>query len=815
MASVKWIYLVSTFALVTLTTEPALAQQEQVADDQHGVNEESRSGISAIIVTARKRAESAQEVPISISAFSPEELQEKQIVSIADLTKVTAGVSFQQSSTPSQFSVVIRGQNILDSTLNLDPAIGIYVDGVYIGPDIGNGLALNFDDAAGVEVLKGPQGTLYGRNTSGGALKLDHVIPGYETEGWIKAEIGNYDAYALRGAVTVPLAEEVATLRVYGRYQEHDGYGRNPWRGSDVLDERTYSFGGTLRLDPTPDFNLILRANYDKRKSDGLDNFPTAILPTTNVATLSVAIANGLPINLDGTLSPAVIDQAVGLFYAQGPSDRFDTNGRFPNNEDLELINGSLTATWDITPDMQLKSITGYRKINTYRGVDFSGGSTPLILTAQPLTYSQWSEELNLGGSAIDGRLDYTLGLFYLNSDGRDENYAVVAPFLGVAFGAASPIPLGQNIQIGDVKTKSYAAYAQATYEIVDDLNVTAGLRFTKEDKDLTTHNRFVFGGFDPITGFVDTGPEMLFDPVAGTGNTICFESAQGVGDACTASQPFTFKRLTWLGSVDYSITPDILIYAKTSRGFRSGGGQLRLGAGVANQFSIPPFGPEEVDDIEFGLKSDLFDRRVRANVSLYRGNYKGMQRTTLVVVNGAINSIIQSAGKSRVQGMEFELLAKPIPELTLGWTGAYTDVKYKEYRDGLGNDLSQQEFQGIADFVYTLSAAYRQPVSFGEIGLSVEYWHTSDVPLQPGAGPATTGGPTNSNPWATQKAYGLLNARAEVVLGNDLTIGVWGKNLADKEYFTYNLDVTASLGYANSWGGAPRTFGIDVRYDF
>jgi iron complex outermembrane receptor protein len=815
MKNMKYILLAGT-TCATFVLTAAQAQEAPPAPEKSAAGSSSApsSGIGDIIVTARKRAESAQNVPVSVTAFSPELLQEKQIVQFEDLAHNTSGVTLSTAATTTQYAVAIRGQNTLDPTIVFDSAVGTYVDGVYIGNDRANAVALNFDDAASVEVLKGPQGTLYGRNTSGGALKLDHVIPDYEIAGWAKAELGNYDYHAVRGALTVPIVDQMVTLRLYGRYQKRDGFGRNTFQDVGVGGDRTYSFGGTLRLDPTPDLNIVVRANYDNNRSGGLSINPVALLPTTNLTTLAIALDNGLPLNADGSLSPATIAQAQNLFLNQ---DRgfYDTTSRFPTPSRAELYNGSVTATWDASDSLQIKSITGYRHIGSYHQIDFSGLPTSIIAGTFPFKFDQFSEELTFSGEVADDRLKYTVGLFYLHAKGDDENVAATAPIIGTVFGPASPIPVGRSIQAGKQITKSYAAYAQLTYEITPGLSITGGLRYTKEDKDLTTRNRFVLGTYNPANGYVDVGPEVLLDPLTGTGNTICAESQQGVGNACRATQPFTFKKLTWLGSVDYKITPGVLVYGKVSRGFRGGGGQLRLGAGAAEALGVRPFGPEVIDDFEIGLKSDLFDGKVRANIALYYDNYRGLQRSISEVINGQLTGYIRSAGKARVQGAEFELLYKPVPELTLGWAGAYTDAKYQDYRDGAGNDLSQQKFQGIPKFAHTTSASYVQPTSFGDVAFSIDYFHTSDVPLQPGAGPATSGGPSNTNPWATQKAYGLLNGRLAANVGDSWSVGVWGKNLANKHYFTYNLDLTAALGYAVSWGGSARTFGADVTYRF
>jgi len=824
MKSAKRILLVGAASTAFLVTAAHAQDVTHGAGKSESASSEADdSGIADIVVTARKRAESAQSVPVSITAFSPDAIKEKQIVQFEDLAHNTSGLSLSTAATTTQLAVAIRGQNSLDPTLVFDSAVGIYVDGVYIGNDRANAVALNFDDAAGVEVLKGPQGTLYGRNTSGGALKLDHIVPDYKVAGWAKVEGGNYDYHAARGAITIPLVDQVATLRLYGRYQKRDGFGRNTFQNVDVGGDRTYSFGGTLRLDPAPNLNVIVRANYDNNRAGGLSIAPVAIVPTTNYTTLAIALDNNLPRNEDGTLTAASIAQAQNLFLNQNRGF-YDTTSRFPTPSRAELYNGSVTVNWSPADNLQIKSISGYRHINSYHQIDFSGVPTSIIAGTFPFKYKQFTQELTFSGKVADDKLQYTVGLFYLYAKGYDENVATTAPILGTVLGTDFPavlggpafaLPVGRSIQAGDQTTKSYAAYAQLTYQLAEGLSITGGLRYTKEDKDLTTHNRFVLGTYNPANGYIDPAPEVLFDFNTGTGNTFCSETHQGVGNACSAFQPFTFKKVTWLGSIDYKVTPDVLVYGKVSRGFRSGGGQLRLGAGTASALGILPFAPEVVDDYEIGIKADLFDHKVRANIALYYDNYKNLQRSVTQVINGQLTGFTRSAGKARVQGAEFEFLVKPVPELTLGWTGAYTDAKYKDYKDGFGNDLSQQLFQNIAKFVSTVSMSYKQRTSFGDVAFNLDYWHTSDVPLQPGAGTASVGGPSNTNPWATQKAYGLLNGRIEANVGDSLTLGIWGKNLADKHYYTYDLDLTTSLGYAVSWGGSARTFGADVTYRF
>jgi iron complex outermembrane recepter protein len=484
---------------------------------------------------------------------------------------------------------------------------------------------------------------------------------------------------------------------------------------------------------------------------------------------------------------------------------------RFPTPDYLTLYNGSVTMDYEVSKALEFKSISGYRHISTYRGIDYSGSeATSNIAVTEPLSYRQFTEELTASGLVLDDKLNYTVGAFYLNSSGEDFSAATTAPILGQALGAASPIPTGLNIENALEQNKSYAAYTQETYQILPRLNFTAGVRYTKEDKDLTSFNQFQAGAFNPVNGFVNLYPLVLNQTV------FCSEPNKGIGDACNGYAPYSFSKTTFLGSLDYKITDDVMVYGKFSQGFRSGGGQLRLGAGILdNGKAIPPFAPETVNDYEIGIKSDWFDHSLRINADYYFDDYKNLQKTFLEVVNGALNSVVLNAANAVVQGVEFDVTYKPINPLTLGLTGAYTDPRYKTYVDPTtGLNLTGQKFQGISKWVVTVSADYNVPTYFGSIDFDINYWRTSAVPLQPGAGDNEMG----TAPWDTQPGYGLLNGRLAFNLDNGhWVVDAWSKNMLNKEYFTYGLDLTAStsLGYADAWGGVPRTWGVDATYKF
>jgi iron complex outermembrane receptor protein len=797
-------------AAAVLSPRAALADAATATSDA-AVSDTSTSGLAEIIVTARKRSEPEQRTPVSMTAFSPEILAAKSITTINDIAYHSSGLTLQESSTTQQFEATIRGQNTLDSTLNLDPAIGIYVDGVYIGPDIGNAIALNFDDAAIAEVLKGPQGTLYGRNTSGGAIKLDHMLPDYDgVKGWAKGTLGAYNLSSFSGAVTLPIVDNLATIRLYGRYISRDGFGMNTTLNMPVQDDHGYDFGITLRLDPAPGFRIVIRGNYDKDHSGGPSIHPVAdtLNPYSIENNAIQATLNGLP---RYGLTAAQATAAQAAYFALGPKNYYDMTSRFPTPNYLMLYNGSVTVDYEVSEALQIKSISGYRHISTYRGIDFSGTAAASDITVQePLTYRQFTEEFTVGGVVLGDKLNYTLGAFYLNSSGEDDSSAATAPVLGQALGAGSPIPTGLNMENGLQENKSYAGYGQASYRVLPNLNFTAGVRYTKERKDLTSYNQFQLGAYNPATGFVDPYPPVLNQTV------FCPEPNKGVGKGCFGFGTNTFSKTTFLASLDYKITDGVMTYAKFSQGFRSGGGQLRLGAGITdNGKVVPPFAPETVNDYEVGIKSDWFDHTLRINAAYYYDDYRNLQKTFLEVVNGALNSVVLNAATAKIQGVEFDVSYKPISQLTLGISGAYTDPKYSKYVDPTtGADLSGQKFQGVAKMTFTASAGYNVPTDFGSVDLNLDYWHTSAVPLQPGAGDNQLG----TAPWDTQPAYGLFNGRLAVNLDKDhWTIAAWSKNIFNKNYFTYALDLTAStsLGYAVAWGAVPRTWGVDATYRF
>lgn len=827
MANSKWLLSCGVVLAMSVSAH---------AQDREGASPDSSGGIADIVVTARKRSESAQSIPVSITAFNQETLQAKAITSLADVARNTSGLTLQQSGDVSTFNTQIRAQNTLNSVLPSDPAIGIYVDGVYSGTSNGNALVLVMDDVAGVEVLKGPQGTLYGRNTSGGAIKLDHILPEYEVSGWARGEMGAYDLHSVAGAVTVPVVDQVASLRLYGRYYDRGGYGKNLTTNTDVMDEKTYNFAATLRLDPAPDLSVVFRGDYAKSKNGGLAVRGVALSPGTNFGgllganvfnlhALAIAAENGVPIDLSTiatagvpSLSPASAAAVQAIWRERTDVGYYDTTAKTATRGSDEMYNGSLTVKYDLSDDIEIKSITGYRHLDHYRFINYSGSSAAVgIMTDQPLTYRQWSEELIVGGSLADDRLRFTVGAFYLHAKGTDANFGITDPALGFYLGAASPLATTRTTQKGKQRTNSFALYGQATYDITDELSFTGGLRWTKEKKSLTSFNGTSFGTWDPVTGLVDVPqPQFLItDPTDPTqlvpGGFLCFQANQGLGDDCNSTATLNFKKFSYLASLDYKVAPSALVYAKVSSSFRSGGGQLYSG-GV-----IPPFKPESITDYEVGMKADFFDHKVRANIALYYDDYKNIQRTQLRVIAGAINSVTVNAASASVKGAEFDLTVKPIPELTLGLSGAYTDAQYKagSYFNPLtGNDLSDNKFQGVPKFTYTISAGYSHPVDFGSIDLNVDYWHTSAIPLQPDEGTNQDG----ANPWATQKAYGLLNAKLSIRLEErNMDIGFWGKNILGQKYDTYGLDLTAdsSLGYAVTWGAVPATWGGEVTLRF
>jgi iron complex outermembrane receptor protein len=789
------IRLVSTVAVATLATAPGWAQQGDQANAGPTVTEgaaapeASTTGLQDIVVTARRREESLQKTPVAITAFSSGDLNRHSIINVSDIGRLTPSLNFDKTVyDPFSANVGIRGQKTNDSILNVSPAIGLYIDDVYQGNTLATS-ATSLLDVQRIEVLKGPQGTLYGRNTTGGALKIVTALPDYDgASGAVRVGLGNYNLDRESAMINVPLVADQMALRLSGSHEHHGGYGYDTNNRRPLADLKADAIRGTLRIDPTSGFQIVLRGDYARARSGGTVEYLGALAPPTvvnpfllnaaiysNVLTFAQAVpvltGRATPAQLAGVLAgqKVIYDRLLPTLNRKSYRQAYFT----PQQARLEVYGSSVTLQKSLTDDILIKSISALRYVDRVTQVQIDGTIYPgLYGVPSDLQSRQLTQELQLDGKAIGGRLKWILGYYYYDMVGTEgRNPTNQLPFIN---------PRSPNFSSQQVRQRSNAFFGQATFALAPAINVTGGLRWTRESARIRATE---FQG----------NPGVCAIPAA----------QQTPPGACVARIGQTFKNLSYTGGIDWSPTDAVLLYAKTSRGFKAGG-----------QNKNPPFLPfaaETVTDYEAGAKLDLLDRRLRVNTALYHSKYDNIQRTVLVAQNGGVFTSIANAAAATIDGVEAEITARPVQPLVLGASLAYTDAKYQTYvNQATGQDLSANSFQGQPRWQWSLSALLTVPTPAGDLAASVDYTRQTTVELLPDSKSIYTNG------YSTQKGYGLLNARVTLKIDRfDADVALWGRNLTNKLYQAGATDATGSAGFGAAFLGDPRIYGVELTKRF
>jgi len=775
----------------------------------------NEQGLEEIVVTARRTAENLQSVPVSITAFSGAQLQEQNARSVGDVALLTPGLQVNYSTSTSAGAIyTLRGQVQQDPIANQDAAVGVYVDGLYWARAYGANADLL--DVQGLQVLKGPQGTLFGRNTTGGAVLLTTNDPSFDKlSGLVSATYGRFDHRAITGVINVPLVDNKVALRVAGQLIKRDGYIRDLNNGVKLGTVDNYTVRSKLRLQPTDALNIVLSGEWYRSKSL---NDPQRLIyasPTGPTAIQAVVqtdglVAAGTPVAFGG----------LGCFDPTGPEaacqaratqllDASIARNR-GNSADLNSIPRSFvkTQTYGATATLDtsfgaVKAITGYRKVKSLSYND-NDGSPFFVLDVgngfgrDPAIYndlarlSQYSGELVATGKALRNRLDFAAGLYYFHESGVDSS-------VSEALVNINPSQSGLWFY-GRIKNDSKSAFGQVTYHATDALSFTGGLRYSIDDKRLSSYNgAYQFG----------TVPSL------GSPTVFCLVAA-----VCPASRKDRFKGLSYTASVDYKFRDGLLIYLKTAKGFRSGGENIRSTSAAG----FVPFKPEKVYSYEGGIKSEFFDRHLRVNVAGYYSTLKDMQRTiTFATPGGSVSTGILNAGEAEIYGAEFEANAKLGGGFRLDGTVGYTHPRYVRFNDN-GFDRRHDAFYGIPKWTASVSPSWSSDLDIGKLLLRADFAYQSDMNISPVAFYTDAAGVVhdaqNGNPvsaadaagylrGATDQAHWLINARAALtVMDGALELAVWGRNLTDKRDYVAGLTLPV-LGYSAAGSREPRTFGV------
>ncbi|NML09371.1 TonB-dependent receptor [Sphingobium sp. AR-3-1] len=787
---------IATGALIAAMAQPAYAQQPQSGAE----------GIQDIVVTARRTEESLQTTPIAVTALSPEALATAKVENVVDLQRTAPGLVIGRGSAGGDgiVFVAIRGQGNLQPILANDPAVATYIDGIYI-PRPSTGMT-DLQDIQRLEVLRGPQGTLFGRNTTGGAINIITSDPDDQLSGAFKAEYGNYDNLGVSASINVPLAQGLA-IRMSGAINEREGYGTNPLNNRDFADNRSKFLRGKLKYDGEG-WDFTLSGDWNRQSNHGQQTalwaFNPAIVPAPfqpgltagllkkanwwdNMAT-GTSLAAGI-----GTLTP----EAQALYGVQ-PFNTLEVYG-FSGTLNVEL--GGLN----------LKSITGYRHSMNYGLSDTDGTAVPLLGTFAGSGSYYVSQELQLSGDITDS-LSFITGAYAGKESGYEFSRSQI--FGGLIRDSNA-----------DVTNKTFGLFAQAYYEITPTIRAVGGFRYTWDTRNSVLHNAQVLGRpYDVAVAGTPTGINCTVTP-----------SEPVTPTTCNQVQNAKFNYPAWNLGVDWQAADNIFLYLATRGAAKAGGWNLRAGG-------LPAFSPEKVKDVEAGLKVDLFDRRVRFNTAIFHTWKDDNQAIVNSFVPGiGVTQYIQNNGKVRIWGIENEITVIPWEGMTFSANGSLQNGKYVKGSfsetqviagsgctnpagvvNGCVVDLSGLPLLQLPKRQLNISATQKLDVGGGTLALTGAYayvgsQHFDAVKAADQASAATKAAYDVENALGKVPGYGIFNGRIAFKLDNpNVEVALYGRNITNKKYLLRRFpDLYRTLGIAVAYVGQPATYGVETTFKF
>ncbi|AJP73192.1 TonB-dependent receptor [Sphingomonas hengshuiensis] len=753
-------------ALLALSTGIAQAQDTPAPEATGAAQEAGYDG--DIIVTARRTSERLQDVPVAVTALGGEALAERNVATLDEIAKFTPNIRFDGAAALSggnyNATVFVRGVGQNDFAIFSDPGVGFYVDDVYYARSIGG--VMDAVDIDNVQVLRGPQGTLFGKNTIGGAVLINTTNPDLnEYSGRIEGTYGSYDRVDVKGAVNLPIVPGLAALRISAASLNRDGYVKRLFDGDTQGDRAAQMVRAKLRIQPEGSGLTIdiggdyTRARETSAPSDllAVGNKPgiTGIPFLTNYNTY-VAPSRGIVApNGQRTLNPSYITASPYETWAGGPNDN-----------DLDLWGVQSTIAYEFG-NATLKSITAYRDMKAYFTRD--GDNTPFVFRQTTNRDKQWqlSQELQLTGKAIDDRLSYVLGGFYFKEKASDIATADLA--IGL-WAPAAPPPYSPAVFIQNyTDNRSLAAYGQVDFEIVPRLRITAGGRYTSDQKIFTSINVRQ----RDLVKFVDV------------------------------TKKATFEKFTPRLGMDFKATKDLLLYVSYSKGFKQGGFN---GRPLVSDAEVTAYAPEELTTYEGGIKSQWLEGMVTANLAVFHSKYKDIQLT----VNQTPTNFVANAASGEINGVELETVLRPAPWFTFNAGLGYLDAKYTSVGAGLGPTqilpiTLNSHFVKAPEWTVTSGVNVTHEFAGGsEAAFRADYTMYSRIYHD-----------VANSPLITDDGYGLLNARLSYTLPNkDITLAVFGTNLT-KELYLVSGNVSGAFGLAEASYGRPREWGVSAGFKF
>lgn len=769
---------------LVLPAAPGLAQTQEPSAESapRTVAPDADETVAEIIVTARRREENLQTVPVSITAFTAEALEQRSLESLSDVASRTPNViaSAGSSGSSSSTSYYIRGIGQFDFVATTDPGVGLYIDGVYFARQTGNNFDLN--DVELVEVLKGPQGTLFGKNTIGGAIVVTTRRPSGDTEGFLEVTTGRFNRLDLKGRIEFPLVPDKLAAMVSLARETADGYAERA-DGQEMSDRDAWLGRASIYWTPSDRFDWLLSVDGSRRREKAaFHTIDARIIETDNsfgglqAYNAFIATPAGTPY-LNVSASCPSLGPATECTSPYAPTEKYTTQGTGPNRSDLDVLGVTSNMRWSLG-NATLRSITGYRHQHSLVGWD--GDASPLTIAHQSPAFDvdQFSQEFQLLGKAVDDRLDWQLGLYYFHERSLTDYQAdFLIPGIGVTVDNTTKLT-----------TNSYAAFGQGTFAISDRLSVTGGIRYSVDKKRIRDRSDYLANGSNP--------PSSTYGNVNDDGTVTYLPLGTIVRDKDDWAD--VSPKL----SVEYRASPGAFLYASLSKGYKSGSFGGRARAGTPGPYS---YDEETAWTSEVGAKLDLFGRRARLNGALFRTVYTDMQLSVTVQDGTISNGITQNVGKAVIQGFELEGSAKLSRRTQIDGSIGFTDAEFDEFTTPPTGcpTVSSCDFELVSRWTANVGAQHAFNLqSAGTITLRADANYRSKVYF---------GLPNNEE--SSQPGYALVNAR----ISYETADGAWQgslfvTNLTDKYYRTSSF---FGLGYATVFYGPPRQWGASLRRNF
>ena len=787
--------------------------------------------LEEIIVTARKRVESLQETPVAVTALSTEALRDAGVRNLADLNQVVPNIEVAAGNGNAGIAnVYIRGVGQRNSGANIDSGVGIYIDGVYLGrPD---GALLDLNDVQSVQVLRGPQGTLFGKNTTGGALVFTTNPPVDEFEGMVGARVGDYDRLDGDFMLNVPITDSLFT-RISGTHRSRDGYMDNLFDGKAYNDEDRQSLIWRTRWLATEDLTFDLNLNWAQtdqtarpqkcRNAEGYDGWQEVLFNQ-----LAITPSTGRVLE----------DYCIDAEQAGG-GDPYKIISDLGGTYEVENKGAALTAEWALGDDLTVKSISAWRYTEAEQNDELDSTGIPFLHRTNsvhpfstPAKTDQYSQEFQLTGAAFDDRLQYVAGVFWFREETDNRrSVSILGPFdpaIGGTFFTSSTA----NLKIAE--NEAIAVFSQLEWEFNDNWRATAGLRYTEEDREFTREQYLP----DPATLDANGGPVIPLGGGLYIVNRPSFEYNPNFDflfvDAPTGK--VSNDDVTPMASIQYLLGENGFIdqgtlYLTYSEVFLSGG------LSEAPSGDLEEFDPEEVENWEFGFKLDLLDRRLRINGAIFNMDYTNRQLTTLVINpnSGSPAPATINAAESTIRGIELETTWLATDNLVISFNATVNDGEIETFDDvqltlaadpvvapgctrtslvvievdECPNDRSDENLPRLPEETYMLAAQYNWDTSFGLFQPRVQANWKFDIDY------CFDSASCRSGLWLEDEQFDLSARVGWASPEGNWTGALYGTNLTDEDYAIGGTALVESSGIGGYVPAAPRMYGVELQYNF